>query len=106
MIADGYMRREEFDQSLNHLVSYYQSNPTSTNLEFFKTRILKNISGSLGKQVRQGNYMKALRSMVSTQHLAETSGSNRCAVFRGQRIRTSRSFFRSGTHLHVDAESA
>ncbi len=61
MVADGHHRRGEFDKSIEKLVTYYQKNPTSTDLEFFKKRILRNISDSLVEKVNKGDYLGALK---------------------------------------------
>lgn len=61
MVADGYHRRGEYDKSLDYLISYYQKNPTSTDLGFFKKRILRNISEGLVERVKQNNYLEALK---------------------------------------------
>lgn len=60
MITDGFHRRGEYGEALNSLVSYYQNNPNSTNLEFFRSRILKNITDSIRDEVVKNNYLKAL----------------------------------------------
>ena len=61
MVADGLYGRKEYRRALSYLVTYFQRNPTSNNLDFFKKRILKNISKILIKEVASGNYIEALR---------------------------------------------
>lgn len=60
MNADGLYRRGQFDQALQFLISYYQKNPTSTNLEFFKKRIHRNISEEIRLQLDRDNFIQAL----------------------------------------------
>lgn len=67
MVADGYHRRGEYDKSLDYLISYYQKNPTSTDLSFFKKRILRNISDGLVGRVEKGDYLDALKFNSSYQ---------------------------------------
>lgn len=60
MIADGYHRRGEYKKALDFLVSYYQQNPTSSNLDFFHRRILRNITDDLGGMIARNDYMDVL----------------------------------------------
>jgi len=60
MVAEGLTHRGEFTHALNNLIAYYQRNPTSNNLDSFRTRILRNIANELKDEVERGNFMKAL----------------------------------------------
>lgn len=61
MVADGLYGRKEFRRALSYLITYFQRNPTSNNLDFFKKRILRNISDIIRKEVDGGNYIEALK---------------------------------------------
>ncbi|MBT4763313.1 MAG: tetratricopeptide repeat protein [Bdellovibrionaceae bacterium] len=61
MITDGFRRRKEYDKSINYLVSYYQKNPTSTNLNFFRTKIVNNIADSLNEKVNDKHFVDVLK---------------------------------------------
>ncbi len=61
MIADGFHRRGEYTKSLNLLIEYYQKNPTSTDLAFFKKRILKNISDEINQLLENSDFIKTLQ---------------------------------------------
>ncbi|MCB0383892.1 MAG: tetratricopeptide repeat protein, partial [Bdellovibrionales bacterium] len=60
MIADGYHRRGEYQKALDFLVSYYRQNPSSSNLDFFHRRILRNITDDLSSLISANDYMKVL----------------------------------------------
>lgn len=60
MIADGYHRRGEYDQALDFLVTYYRQNPTSSNLNFFQRRILRNITDDMSNMIARNDFMKTL----------------------------------------------
>lgn len=62
MTADGFQRRGENDQALTELISYYQANPTSGNLDLFRTRILRNISEVLQTKQNQGKFLEVLQT--------------------------------------------
>jgi tetratricopeptide (TPR) repeat protein len=61
MKSDGLSRRAEFNDSLDLLVSFYQANPTTTNLQVFKGRILRNISDIMKEKTEKGDHMDALK---------------------------------------------
>lgn len=60
MVADGFEKREEHQRAMNLLVSYYQKNPTSTDLKFFKKKILGSIAEVLRQKVVDKEFMSAL----------------------------------------------
>jgi tetratricopeptide (TPR) repeat protein len=60
MVAEGLTHRGEYKGALANLISYYQKNPTSANLDSFKGRILRNISNELKDEVERGEFLKAL----------------------------------------------
>lgn len=60
MVSEGLSKREEYDDSLDKLMTYFQTNPTTANLKVFKGRILRNISDILKKDVTSNNFMDAL----------------------------------------------
>jgi tetratricopeptide (TPR) repeat protein len=60
MVADGLHRRGEYSQALDYLIKYYQKNPTTADLIFFKGRILKNITDQIKLQIEQGSFLTAL----------------------------------------------
>lgn len=60
MKAAGYSRRNEFNESLNLLVDYYQKNPTTANLNVFKGRILRNIADILKEKTNKNDFIDAL----------------------------------------------
>lgn len=72
--ADGLSSRKEYNPALNLLVSYYQDNPTTANLNVFKGRILRNISDVLFEQTNSGRYIEALNfyGKYSTSWLKNT----------------------------------
>lgn len=61
MISEGLTGRGEYQESLKHLIAYYQKNPTSANLDSFKARILRNIANELKDRVERGQFMSALQ---------------------------------------------
>lgn len=61
LISDGHTMRGEYDTATKKLISYYQKNPTSPNLDKFKTRIVNNISDSIHTAVGRGDFLDALR---------------------------------------------
>ncbi|MCB9025908.1 MAG: tetratricopeptide repeat protein [Bdellovibrionaceae bacterium] len=60
MVADGLHRRGEYIKGLNYLISYYQRNPTSTDVTFFKKRILKNIGDLIKSNIDKKDFLKVL----------------------------------------------
>jgi outer membrane protein assembly factor BamD (BamD/ComL family) len=60
MTADGYQRRGDNEAALKELITYFQGNPTSTNLDLFKARILRNIAEVMQTQAEAGKFMKVL----------------------------------------------
>ncbi|MBC86961.1 MAG: hypothetical protein CL677_07250 [Bdellovibrionaceae bacterium] len=61
MTTKGYRHRKDFDTALEHLVSYYQKNPTSANLEFFQKRIVDNIADSIKEKIGKSDFLEALK---------------------------------------------
>ncbi|MCB0414325.1 MAG: tetratricopeptide repeat protein [Bdellovibrionales bacterium] len=61
MITDGYRRRKDYDHAISQLIGYYQKNPTSVSLSFFKTRIVGNIADSINEKINNDNYFDALK---------------------------------------------
>lgn len=60
MVADGLHRRGEYPKALDYLITYYQKNPTTADVIFFKGRILKNISDQIKLQIDQKKFLNAL----------------------------------------------
>jgi tetratricopeptide (TPR) repeat protein len=60
MLAEGLSNRGQYQEAMDNLIAYYQKNPTSANLDFFKSRILRNISNELKDKVDKGQFMDAL----------------------------------------------
>lgn len=60
MVSEGLTHRGEYRPALDGLISYYQKNPTSANLQSFKSRILRNIANELKVEVDKGEVLKAL----------------------------------------------
>ena len=71
MVADGLHRRGEYEKGLDYLITYYQRNPTSTDVSFFRKRILKNIGDLIKAQADSKNFMEVLNinSQYSTTWL-------------------------------------
>ena len=60
MMADGFDKREEHKRAMDLLISYYQKNPTSTDLQFFKKKILGSIAEVLKQKVEGDEFLAAL----------------------------------------------
>ncbi len=65
MTADGLYRRNENEKAIDYLISYYQKNPTSVNQEFFRQRILRNMSEILRSRVAKEQFLPALQFQSS-----------------------------------------
>lgn len=61
MTADGYYDRKEYDKSLSLLVGFFQENPTSINLDIFKTRIVRTITDQVKNLVDTGDFINAFK---------------------------------------------
>ncbi|MBX3023118.1 MAG: tetratricopeptide repeat protein [Bdellovibrionales bacterium] len=61
MVAEGLTNRGEYKDALANLIAYYQKNPTSANLDSFKSRILRNIANELKTRVEAGEFLQALQ---------------------------------------------
>ncbi|MGE0761648.1 MAG: tetratricopeptide repeat protein [Bdellovibrionales bacterium] len=64
MRTDGLQHRGENQEALKNLITYYQSNPTSTNLELFKSRILRNLSEVINRRVNDNDFMGTLQTQA------------------------------------------
>lgn len=60
MVSEGLTIRGQYRDALKNLITYFQKNPSSVNVESFKSRILRNISNELKTLVDEGEFMKAL----------------------------------------------
>lgn len=60
-VADGFFAAKNYDRALDLYQSFYRGNPTSTNLDFFRNRIVKTISQQLRSKVENGEHVEALR---------------------------------------------
>jgi tetratricopeptide (TPR) repeat protein len=60
-IADGYLNAKNYDKALEMYQSFYRGNPTSTNLEVFRGRIVKTIAQQLRSKVEAGDFVGAIR---------------------------------------------
>ncbi len=60
MTAEGLTHRGQYKDALAGLITHYQKNPSSVNLEQFKSRILRNIANQLKTEVESGEFMRAL----------------------------------------------
>ncbi len=58
--AAGLTQAGEYQQSLNLLLSYYQSHPGTARLDVFRGRILRNISDVLKEKIDNHDFMDAL----------------------------------------------
>jgi tetratricopeptide (TPR) repeat protein len=61
MVAEGLTNRGEYIEALDKLISYYQANPMSANLDSFKGRILRNVANELKDRVEKGEFLQALQ---------------------------------------------
>lgn len=61
MIADGFHKRRDYESSMKELINYYQKNPTSADLDFFRKRIVQNIGESLHTLITAGKGFDALK---------------------------------------------
>lgn len=62
MRVDGLQRRGENQAALRDLISFYQGHPSSTNLDLFRSRILRNIAETMDHQLTGGQFMDALQT--------------------------------------------
>jgi tetratricopeptide (TPR) repeat protein len=60
MLAEGYGQRGDYSRSLDDLMSYFQSNPTTVNTKVFRGRILRNISELLRVDIEKSAFLEAL----------------------------------------------
>lgn len=61
MVAEGYDKRSEHEKAMNLLISYYQENPTSTDLNFFKKKILGSIAEVMEQKINEKNFIETLQ---------------------------------------------
>jgi len=61
MIADGYQKRNDNRSALDHLIAFYQSNPTSKKLNLFRAKIVRNISEQMNQEVDRVRFTNALK---------------------------------------------
>ncbi|MCB0407068.1 MAG: tetratricopeptide repeat protein, partial [Bdellovibrionales bacterium] len=61
MKADGFSKRDEHLKAMNLLITYYQKNPTSTDVQFFKQKIMGSIAEVMNKNIRAHDYMDVLK---------------------------------------------
>lgn len=60
MAADGLHIRGEYDQANKMLIEYYQKNPTSSNQQAIKDRVVQNITDILREYLEQKDFLTAL----------------------------------------------
>lgn len=61
LIADGFQSRQEHPKAMQYLINYYQQNPTTTNLDFFRRRIAAVFADAMQDLVQKGKHIEALR---------------------------------------------
>lgn len=62
IVSDGYASRKEFDRSVDLLVKFYQSNPTTVDTQLLKNRIVKYLNMKIKDQVDAGQFISALQT--------------------------------------------
>lgn len=60
MIAGGLKNRKEFTKAAKYLIDYYQKHPTTSNLDFFKKRIVSNIADEMHENYKNKNFIENL----------------------------------------------
>lgn len=60
MIANGFKNRNEFEKATKYLIDYYQKHPTTSNLDFFKKRIVSNIADQMNKNYESKKFIENL----------------------------------------------
>jgi tetratricopeptide (TPR) repeat protein len=60
MVADGFHRRKEHSKAMDKLITYYQKNPTSADLSFFKKKILAEMAKVMEKKVGAEEFIPTL----------------------------------------------
>lgn len=60
MIAGGLKNRKEFTKAAKYLIDYYQKHPTTSNLDFFKKRIVSNIADEMHNNYKNKNFIENL----------------------------------------------
>lgn len=61
LISDGYTSRNEHNKAIDLLTTYYKQNPTTVDRDLFGKRIVGNITEEIGRQIRSGNFINALK---------------------------------------------
>jgi tetratricopeptide (TPR) repeat protein len=61
MIASGFNRRKEFEKSIDLLMKFYQTHPTTVDANLVSNQIVKNINEKLKDLVEQGKFLEALQ---------------------------------------------
>lgn len=59
--ADGFKRRGEDEKALSELITFYQENPTSADVDFFKKHIRGILSILLSKKINNGKFLEAMK---------------------------------------------
>ncbi|MCB0343288.1 MAG: tetratricopeptide repeat protein, partial [Bdellovibrionales bacterium] len=67
-IADGLHRRKEFARAVNYLKDYYQKNPMTTSLDFFRRRIANEMSDVVKIKVDSQEFIGALEYVKANSH--------------------------------------
>lgn len=60
-VGDGYLAGRNFEKALELFQGFYRANPTSTNLDLFRNRIVKTLAAQLRDHVDKGDHIAALR---------------------------------------------
>ncbi len=60
MVAEGLTGRGEYLEAIDRLITYFQKNPGSSNLNVIKSRVLRNISNQIKSLVDAGKFMGSL----------------------------------------------
>jgi tetratricopeptide (TPR) repeat protein len=61
LIAEGYADRQDYDEAIRMLIDHYRKNPTTVDRNLFTKRIFANIYSKIAKQVKDNNYLDALK---------------------------------------------
>lgn len=61
MLSDGFYGRGEYGRALELLQNFFRDNPTSSNLDIFKTRIVRTVTKNVKTLVDNKNYIDAFR---------------------------------------------
>jgi len=61
LISEGYADRQDYDEAIKMLIDHYRKNPTTVDRDLFTKRIFSNIYSKIAKQVKENNYLDALK---------------------------------------------